>query len=100
MRRVLFSWRGLKIYAYPFMLYLGLTFGVMAGTYAATQRGLNPARSYIAMLLLSASALAGARLLFVAANWRIYRHEPRRIWKRSEGGYALYGGLLLALLLS
>ena len=100
MRRVLFSWRGVKIYAYPFMLYLGVTFGVMAGTYAATQRGLDPARSYVAMLLLSAAALAGARLLFVAANWRFYRHDPRRIWRRSEGGYALYGGLLLALLLS
>lgn len=100
MRRVLFSWRGVTIYSYPFMLYLGVTFGVMAGTYAATQRGLNPARSYIAMLLLSAAALTGARLLFVAANWRLYRHEPRKIWRRSEGGYALYGGLLLALLLS
>src|SRR5581483_3278527 len=100
MKRVLFSWHGVKIYAYPFMLYPGVTFGMMTGTYAATQRGLDPARSYAAMLLLSAAALAGARLLFVAANWRLYRHEPRRIWKRSEGGYALYGGLLLALLLS
>ena len=100
MRRVLFDWRGVKIYAYPFMLYLGVTFGVIAGTYAATQRGLNPTRSYLAMLLLSAAALAGARLLFVAAHWQHYRVEPRKIWRRSEGGYALYGGLLLALLLS
>jgi phosphatidylglycerol:prolipoprotein diacylglycerol transferase len=100
MKRVLFSWRGIRIYSYPFMLYLGLTAGIVAGTYAAETRGLNPPRAYLAMLLLSASALAGARLLFVAANWRLYKREPGRIWRRSEGGYALYGGLLLAVLVS
>jgi phosphatidylglycerol---prolipoprotein diacylglyceryl transferase len=100
MRRVLFSWRGARIYAYPVMLYLGVTAGVIAGTYVAALRGLNATRSYVAMLLLSAAALAGARLLFVASHWQDYRREPHKIWRHSEGGYVLYGGLLLALAFS
>jgi phosphatidylglycerol---prolipoprotein diacylglyceryl transferase len=100
MKQVLFTLRGHDVYAYPFMLYVGITVGVLAGTTAAGHRRLNQTSAYVAMLLLSAAALAGARLLFVVANWRFYRREPRKIWRRSDGGYALYGGLLLALLLS
>lgn len=100
MKRVLFTLRGRDVYAYPFMLYMGITAGVWAGTTAAAHRGLNQISAYVAMLFLSAAALAGARLQFVAANWQLYQREPRRIWRRSDGGYALYGGLLLALLLS
>jgi prolipoprotein diacylglyceryltransferase len=38
-------------------------------------------------------ALLGARLLYVALNWRTYRNDPTRIWRLSDGGAALYGGL-------
>lgn len=100
MRRVLFQWRRIKIYAYPAMLYLGLVFGVVGGTYAATLHGLNPAPVFAAMLLLVLPALVGARLLYVASHWKLYRHEPGRIWRRSDGGAALYGGLGVAFLLS
>ena len=100
MRRVLFHWHGVKIYSYPAMLYLGLVFGVVAGNYAANLAGLNSARVFVATLLLLIPALIGARLLFVGSHWEIYRREPRRIWRRSEGGAALYGGLPLSLLAS
>jgi phosphatidylglycerol---prolipoprotein diacylglyceryl transferase len=100
MRRVLFEWRGARLYAYPAMLYLGLVFGVIGGTYAATLHGLDPAPIYATMLLLILPALLGARLLFVASNWRLYRREPRRIWRRADGGAALYGGLIVSFLLS
>jgi phosphatidylglycerol:prolipoprotein diacylglycerol transferase len=46
------------------------------------------------------AALAGARLLFVIIHWEAYRREPNRIWRRSEGGAALYGGLLVSLVAS
>jgi phosphatidylglycerol:prolipoprotein diacylglycerol transferase len=100
MQRILFQWRGVNIYAYPAMLYVGLVAGVVGGTYAAMLRGLDPARTYTAMLLLVLPALAGSRLLFVASHWEVFRREPRRIWRQSEGGAAMYGGLLLSFLLS
>lgn len=100
MCRVLFQWRGFRIYAYPAMLYLGLVFGVVGGTYAAALHGLDSARIYAAMLVLILPALVGARLLFVASYWDLYHREPSRIWRRSEGGAALYGGLIVSFLLS
>src|SRR5207237_515084 len=45
-------------------------------------------------------ALLGARLLFVASNWGLYRGEPARIWRRADSGAALYGGLIVSFLLS
>jgi len=100
MCRVLFQWRGFRIYAYPAMLYLGLVFGVVGVTYAAALHGLDSSRIYAAMLLLILPALVGARLLFVASHWDLYHREPSRIWRRSEGGAALYGGLIVSFLLS
>ena len=100
MRRVLFEWRGIRVYSYPFMLYLGIVCGVIAGTYLAGPRGLNPSRTYVAMLVLVLPAIVGSRLLFVISHWDLYRHQLDRIWRRSEGGAALYGGLIAALLLS
>jgi phosphatidylglycerol:prolipoprotein diacylglycerol transferase len=100
MRRVLFQWRGIKIYAYPAMLYLGTVLGVIGGCFAAALHGLDPRQTAAAMLLLVLPALVGSRLLYVASHWPAYRREPRRIWRRSEGGAAMYGGLVLAFLVS
>jgi phosphatidylglycerol:prolipoprotein diacylglycerol transferase len=97
LRRILCEWRGLRLYAYSLALYLGILLGVLSGTYAATLRGGNATRVCVAMLLLVPVALVGARLLFVLSHWRVYRRQPSRIWRQSEGGAALYGGLLLSL---
>lgn len=100
MRRVLFRLGGIPIYSYPAMLYVGLVAGVLIGVRMAPSAGLPPVRAYAAILILLVPALAGARLLYVLANWETYRREPRRIWRSSEGGASLYGGLLLSLLVS
>jgi phosphatidylglycerol:prolipoprotein diacylglycerol transferase len=99
MRPILFQWRGIEIYSYPAMLYLGLVFGITAGNYAAHVTRLDSARVFVATLLLLLPALAGARLLSVFSHWELYQRDLKRIWRRSEGGSALYGGLV-ALLLS
>ena len=100
MHPILFTWRGIRVHNYPVMLYLGLVFGIIAGNYAANRAGLDSARVLIAMLLLVIPGLVGARLLFVALHWRVYRRERRRIWEASDGGAAMLGGLLPIVVLS
>jgi phosphatidylglycerol:prolipoprotein diacylglycerol transferase len=78
------------------MLYLGAVFGVIGGARWAAVQGLPAARVYAAMLLLFLPALVGARLLYVAFHWSAYRHQPGRIWRRTDGGAALYGGLIVS----
>jgi phosphatidylglycerol---prolipoprotein diacylglyceryl transferase len=97
LRQILFEWRGIRIYSYPAMLYVGLTLGLVAGDYAANLAGMASARVLVAMILLTVPGLLGARLLFIATHWDFYRREPRRIWRRSEGGAAMLGGFVLAV---
>jgi phosphatidylglycerol---prolipoprotein diacylglyceryl transferase len=86
--------------AYLAMLYLGLTSGIFVSNYFANLAGLDSARIFIATVLLTIPFLVGARLLFVAINWKLYRREPARIWRRSEGGASFQGGLILALIMA
>jgi phosphatidylglycerol---prolipoprotein diacylglyceryl transferase len=100
MRRILFSWHGFNVYSYPAMLYLGMVAGVFSGAQLARTTGLDPDRFVIATIVLAVPALIGSRLLFVLAHWDVYRRDPGRIWRRSEGGMAMYGGLAAAVPLS
>lgn len=82
------------------MLYFGLLAGVLAGNAAAHAAGLDAFRAYVATLLLISVGLAGARLFYVALHWRSYRKNPGRIWNRTDGGVAMYGGFAVMLPLS
>jgi prolipoprotein diacylglyceryltransferase len=82
------------------MLYVGLTIGVIAGNVAARAAGLDGLRVWVATMVLIVPALVGARLLFVASEWKVYRQNPRRIWNRGEGGFMMYGAVPVMLLFS
>jgi phosphatidylglycerol:prolipoprotein diacylglycerol transferase len=100
MRPILFRWRGLRVWSYTAFLYIGLLFGVLAGNAAAHAEGTDARAVFEATFALLVPALVGARLLFVATHWSVYRRRPRRIFARSEGGAAQYGGLAIMLPLS
>jgi phosphatidylglycerol:prolipoprotein diacylglycerol transferase len=97
---VLVQWRGVRIYSYPVMLYLGLTLGIILGNSTARVAALDPFRFFVAVLILAAVGLIGARLLFVVENWKYYRQRPRSIWNQAEGGAAVLGGLVLSVAIS
>jgi len=82
------------------MQYVGLVLGVFAGNVAAHAAELNPLRVYIATIVLIVPALIGARLLFVASEWRYYRRNPHRIWSHADSGCRMYGAVPVMLLCS
>jgi prolipoprotein diacylglyceryltransferase len=100
MRRVLFRVGGVTVGSYPAMLYVGLVCGFYVMYAIAPSVGMARGPAAVAALILFAPAIAGSRVWFVLDHWTIYRRQPRRIWSHSEGGLTLYGGLVLALLLS
>src|ERR1700761_1310359 len=99
MRRVLFHVGSRQIWSYPALLYIGLVSGFYVMYGVAPSLGMPATTAGLAVLVMFVPALAGSRLWFVLDHWAIYRQDPRRIWRLSEGGMALYGGLVLALLL-
>jgi phosphatidylglycerol---prolipoprotein diacylglyceryl transferase len=99
-RKILFRWNNFNVYSYPAMLYVGMIAGVLVGTHVAQFSGMKPNGFAVASAVLLAPALVGARLLFVLSHWDLYRHDLSRIWRRSDGGMAMYGGLVLAVPLS
>jgi phosphatidylglycerol---prolipoprotein diacylglyceryl transferase len=100
MRKILFNWNGFNVYSYPAMLYLGMLAGVFAGAYVAQLSGMDANLFAVATLGLIVPALVGSRLLFVFTHWDVYRRDLSRIWRRSEGGMAMYGGLIMTVPLS
>jgi phosphatidylglycerol---prolipoprotein diacylglyceryl transferase len=100
MRRILISWHGWNLYSYPTMLYVGMICGIFVSAWIAGRSGLDQDRFVLSYMILCVPSLIGARLFFVASHWHLYRNDRARIWRRAEGGMAMYGGLLLALPLS
>jgi phosphatidylglycerol---prolipoprotein diacylglyceryl transferase len=100
MRKILISWRGWNLHSYPTMLYVGMVCGIFVAAWIAGRSGLDPDRFVLASVILSPLTLIGARLFFVASHWDFYRNNRARIWRRSEGGMAMYGGLLAIVPLS
>jgi phosphatidylglycerol:prolipoprotein diacylglycerol transferase len=85
---------------YIVMLYLGCVAGTLSGAAFARAEGLDDTRFAIATVVLLVPAFAGARLLYLAQHLDELRADPGRLWRRGEGGAALYGGLGLALVVS
>jgi phosphatidylglycerol:prolipoprotein diacylglycerol transferase len=96
-RPYLFRLGSWSVPSYTAMLYVGCVVGVYAGTAVAALNGLPTDDVAIASIVLIVPALVGSRLLYVAQHAATYRDDPSRIWRRSEGGSALFGGLVLAL---
>lgn len=76
---------------------VGIVVGLEASLLAARASGLPTARVLAALVVLTALAMLGARLLYVLPRWRDYAAEPGRIVRVREGGAAMFGGLLLAV---
>jgi phosphatidylglycerol:prolipoprotein diacylglycerol transferase len=100
MRPILFTWRGVPVWSFPTLAYVGITLGIVTQNRAANAVGLETWAVWLATLVTLPAALAGGRVLYVVSHPRRYFREPGRIFRRSEGGMAVYGGVPAMLLAS
>lgn len=81
--------------AYKVMLYVGCVLGAYAGAAVADEKGLDPSRFALVTIALLIPAFVGARV------WFVVRHGPvSGLLDRSQGGAGLFGGLVLAIVVS
>jgi phosphatidylglycerol---prolipoprotein diacylglyceryl transferase len=89
-----------RVPTYAVMLYLGCVAGVLFGSMVGASWGMPADRVAAAAIALIAIAFVGSRIHYIATHFDVFRAEPSRLWQRLDGGGAVYGGLLFAIVAS
>ena len=95
---VLFELGPLTVHWYGVIIGLGAFLGYLLANHEAKRRGLSP--ELFADLLLYAIPLAivGARLYYVIFRWEQFADNPLRAFAIWEGGLAIHGALIAAVI--
>ena len=98
MHPVVFRLGKFVVYSYSLMVVVAFAAGLLYAYYEAKRIGEDTNKVIDLSIYVFISAFIGARLLHVLTEWRIYLHDPVRIFKIWEGGLVYYGGFILAIL--
>lgn len=83
---------------YGIVICFGMMGGVLLAATIAKRSGQNPDDYYDIALYAILFAIVGARLYFVIFNWDYYSQDLLRILNVREGGLAIYGGVIAAVI--
>lgn len=86
------------IHTYGVMVALGFFFAISVVTNQAARRGMDSDLIVNMLFGLILSGVIGARLLFVALEWKSYVDRPLSILNIREGGLVFLGGVICAAL--
>ena len=88
----------LSLHYYGMLIALGVLLGVFLAMKRESRLGLAKDTTIDLALVGVPAALVGARLYYVAFSWDFYKDDLWKILSVREGGMAIYGGVLAALL--
>ena len=98
LNRVAFSLFGIDVYWYGILI----GGGIILATYIAMRYmksiGGNPEDISDFMLYGIIFCIIGARLYYVIFEWEMYKDNPLDIFNLREGGLAIYGGIIAAII--
>ena len=83
---------------YGIVIACGMIGGVLIASTIAKRSGQNPDDYYDIAIYAIIFAVLGARLYFVIFNWDYYSQDLTRILNIREGGLAIYGGIIAAII--
>lgn len=98
LNRVAFSIGGVPFYWYGILFALGFVAGISFFQYRVSQVGIHPDQGVDVIFWAVAGGLIGARAYFVAFRWDLYQDDLLKIFAFREGGIAIYGGVIGAIL--
>lgn len=82
---------------YGMIIACGMLGGVLLAAAIAKRSGQDPDTYYDLAIYAIIFALIGARLYYVAFKWEYYSQDLTRILNVREGGLAIYGGVIAAI---
>ena len=83
---------------YGIVIGLGMIGGVLIAEAIAKRSGQNPDDYDGIAIWAIVFAVLGARMYFVIFNWDYYSEDLTRIFNIREGGLAIYGGIIVAII--
>ena len=89
---------GIKVHWYGVIIGLAIMLALYLAVSEGKRQGLRPDDFYDYLLYALPIALICARIYYVIFQWDYYKRFPAEIYRIWDGGIAIYGGLLGALL--
>lgn len=89
---------GFSIAYYGIVIALGFFAGIAIACWKAKKTDQNPDNYFDLALIAIITSLIGARLYYVIFRWDYYKEDLLRIFKIREGGLAIYGGIIAAVI--
>ena len=87
-----------SIYFYGIIIALGLMLGIAYGIRNCDRIGLSADMVYDLVIWAVICAIIGARAYYCIFNWGNYADDPLRVFAIRDGGLAIYGGVIGAIL--
>ncbi len=95
---VAFSIFGIEVYWYGLIIVTGVIAGLLIARYRGKQSGQDPEIYSDFLIYALVSAIIGARLYYVIFSWDSYKDNLMGILAFREGGLAIYGGVIGAVI--
>ncbi len=89
---------GFEIAYYGIIIGIGMLSGILMAVYEAKRTKQNAENYYDLALYAIVMAIVGARLYYVAFSWESYKNDLMGIFRLREGGLAIYGGVIAAVI--
>lgn len=89
---------GFDIAYYGIIIGLGILAGLVIAVAEAKRSGQNPEVYYDLVIYAVIFSIIGARLYYVIFSWDMYKDDLKSILNIRQGGLAIYGGVIAAII--
>lgn len=89
---------GFDIAYYGMIIGLGIFLGVLIAVWEAKKTGQNPDDYYDFAMYAVICSIIGARIYYVVFSWDMYKDDLKSIFNIRQGGLAIYGGVIAAII--
>lgn len=89
---------GFDIAYYGIIIGLGILAGILIAVLEAKRTGQNPEDYYDLAIYAVIFAIIGARIYYVVFSWDMYKDHLLSIFNIRQGGLAIYGGVIAAVI--
>lgn len=93
-----FSIFGISVAWYGIIITCGMIIAILFGLSQMKRFGLDPDRAFDVIIGGIVGGILGARAYYVAMNWDYYAGDIKLIFNTRNGGLAIYGGIIGAML--